>query len=197
MAVAEASISLAEEFRSRLALLHVIENYTQLGRKPGPMEESMRRLEELVPASSALQYAPEFLLEFGSAPERILKVALEHETDMIVLGARSSAEVGTTHFPWSSAHYVIAQSRCPVLTIPKRYAVVRKSRLDRDRRPSPQLESLVRGETDCCFHKVHAEFIRERMVCPHILSNPLRPIRTSAGNWSMPPYVARVHSRAD
>ena len=117
MAVAEASISLAEEFRSRLTLLHVIEDYTQLGRKPGPMEESTRRLEELVPAGSALQYPPEFLLEFGSPPERILKVALEHETDMIVLGARSWAEIGTTHFPWSSAHYVIAQSRCPVLTI--------------------------------------------------------------------------------
>ena len=36
---------------------------------------------------------------------------------MIVLGARSSADVGTTHLPWSSAHHVIAQAHCPVLTI--------------------------------------------------------------------------------
>lgn len=116
-AVAEAAITLAEEFRSRFSLLHVIEDYTQLGRKPGPMEEGLRSLQELIPRDSTLQYAPELLLEFGPAPERILKVATDREADMIVLGARSSAEVGTSHFPWSSAHYVIAQAHCPVLTI--------------------------------------------------------------------------------
>jgi nucleotide-binding universal stress UspA family protein len=116
-AVAEAAIALAEEFRSRFTLLHVIEDYTQLGRKPAPMEEGIRRLQELIPRDSTLQYAPDLLLEFGPAPERILKVATDREADMIVLGARSSAEVGTSHFPWSSAHYVIAQAHCPVLTI--------------------------------------------------------------------------------
>jgi hypothetical protein len=34
-----------------------------------------------------------------------------------VLGARASADVGSTHLPWSSAHHVIAQAQCPVLTI--------------------------------------------------------------------------------
>ena len=116
-AVAQSAIALAEEFRSRFTLLHVIEDYTQLGRKPGPMEEGLSRLQEFVPRDSTLQYPPELLLDFGPAPERILKVASEREADMIVLGARSSAEVGTSHFPWSSAHYVIAQAHCPVLTI--------------------------------------------------------------------------------
>jgi len=116
-AIAESAIALAEEFHSSFTLLHVIEDYTQLGRKPGPMEEGIRRLQELIPRESTLQYPPELLLEFGPAPERILKVASEREADIIVLGARSSAEVGTSHFPWSSAHYVIAQAHCPVLTI--------------------------------------------------------------------------------
>jgi len=115
--IARAATSLAEEFHSRFTLLHVIEDYTQLGRIPGPMEDGIRRLRDLIPARAALQYSPEFLLEFGPAPERILKVAGEREADMIVLGARSSAEIGTSHFPWSSAHYVIAQAHCPVLTI--------------------------------------------------------------------------------
>lgn len=115
--VAQEAISLAEEFRARLTLLHVIEDYTQLGRQPGPMEDGMRRLQELIPGNSSLQYLPEILLEFGPPPERILKIAAERETDMIVLGARCSADVGTTHLPWSSAHHVIAQAHCPVLTI--------------------------------------------------------------------------------
>jgi nucleotide-binding universal stress UspA family protein len=81
------------------------------------MEDGMRRLQELIPGNSSLQYLPEILLEFGPPPERILKIAAERETDMIVLGARCSADVGTTHLPWSSAHHVIAQAHCPVLTI--------------------------------------------------------------------------------
>jgi len=36
---------------------------------------------------------------------------------MIILGARASAEVGTTHLPWSSANDVISHAHCPVLTI--------------------------------------------------------------------------------
>jgi nucleotide-binding universal stress UspA family protein len=73
-------------------------------------------LRKLIPKTTQLQYAPETLLEFGNAPERILKAAAEREADMIILGARSS-EIGTTHLPWSAAHHVIAQAHCPVLTI--------------------------------------------------------------------------------
>ena len=115
--VANAATSLAEEFGSRLTLLHVIEDYTQIGHQTAPMEEGIRRLQDLIPPGAALQYSPEFLLEFGSAPECILKVVTNREADMIVLGARSSAEIGTSHFPWSSAHHVIAKAHCPVLTI--------------------------------------------------------------------------------
>ncbi len=115
--IAQKAISLAEEFRARLTLLHVIEDYTQLGSRPGPIEDGIRRLHDLIPKDAALQYLPETLLEFGSAPDRILTAASEREADMIVLGARSSVEVGTTHLPWSTAHHVIAQAHCPVLTI--------------------------------------------------------------------------------
>ncbi len=115
--VAQQAVALAEEFRARLTLLHVIEDYTQLGSRPGPMEDSVRRLHELIPRNAALQYLPETVLEFGFAPDCILKAASEREADMIVLGARASAEVGTTHLPWTTAHHVIAHAHCPVLTV--------------------------------------------------------------------------------
>ena len=111
------AVTLAEEFRARMTMIHVIEDYTRLGRDPGPIEDNLNRLKELVPRNSQLQYIPETLIEFGNASERILKAAVERDVDMIVLGARSSADVGGTHFPWSVAHHVIAQSHCPVLTI--------------------------------------------------------------------------------
>ena len=115
--VAQEAIALAEEFRARLTLMHVLEDYTQLGSRPGPIEDCVRRLQELIPRDNTLQYMPEIVVEFGPAPERILKIAAERDSDMIVLGARSSADVGTTHLPWSSAHHVIANAKCPVLTV--------------------------------------------------------------------------------
>ena len=47
--VAGKAVELADEFRARLTLLHVIEDYTQLGSRPGPIEDSFRRLRELIP----------------------------------------------------------------------------------------------------------------------------------------------------
>ena len=108
---------LAEEFHARITLMHVMEDYAHLGTKPEPIETSLQKLRELIPAKADLQYIPETLLEFGNAPARILKAADEREADMIVLGARAYSDVGSTHLPWSAAHHVIAQAHCPVLTI--------------------------------------------------------------------------------
>jgi nucleotide-binding universal stress UspA family protein len=111
------AVSLAEEFRARLTLMHVLEHYTELGSDPGRIEEEIRKLRDLIPANAPLQYAPETVVEFGSASERILKVASELEADMIVLSAHPYQDFGTTHLPWSAAHHVIARAPCPVLTI--------------------------------------------------------------------------------
>jgi nucleotide-binding universal stress UspA family protein len=114
---AQAAVSIAEEFHARLSLLHVMEDYTQLGRRPGPIEDGMRRLRALLPLNSNLKSTPETVLEFGLPSDRILQVAVEREADLIVLGARTATEVGTTHLPWTTAHHVIANAHCPVLTI--------------------------------------------------------------------------------
>jgi nucleotide-binding universal stress UspA family protein len=115
--IAQRATKLAQEFGARLTLMHVIEDYTHLGSRPDPIEQGMGRLQKLIPADVALQYPVATVLEFGLPAERILKVAAEHEADMIVLGARSARDIGSTHLPWSSAHHVIAQAHCPVLTI--------------------------------------------------------------------------------
>jgi nucleotide-binding universal stress UspA family protein len=115
--MAQEAALLAEEFHARLTLMHVMEDYTRLGSKPEPIEACLQKLRELIPTKAELQYIPETLLEFGHAPERILKAAEEREADMIVLGACACSDVGSTHLPWSAAHHVIPQAHCPVLTI--------------------------------------------------------------------------------
>ena len=114
---AQAAVSLAETFRARLTLLHVFEDYTHLGSQPNLIEDGVQRLKDLLPKDVVLPYAPETALEFGPAPERILRVAAQREADLLVLGARPAARAGSTHLPWTTAHQVIAQAHCPVLTI--------------------------------------------------------------------------------
>jgi len=115
--VAEEAALLAQEFHARLTLMHVIENYSRSQIRDEQVEENLGKLRTLIPAHAQLQYTPETLVEFGNAPERILKAAEEREADMLILGARAYREVGSTHLPWSAAHHVIAQAHCPVLTI--------------------------------------------------------------------------------
>jgi len=110
--------ALAEEFRARLTLIHVIENFNQLHNRPGPIEEGLRRLRELIPESAGLCHAPETLLEFGDPPKFILREAADREADLLVLGAHPArARSSATHLPWSTAHQVIANATCPVLTV--------------------------------------------------------------------------------
>jgi nucleotide-binding universal stress UspA family protein len=110
--------SLAKEFRARLTLIHVMQNFTGIGNRPGPIEDGLRRLKELVPEDADLQYAPETLLEFGDPAKCIVQEASDREADLLVLGARPVHEMtGTTHLPWSTAHQVIAHATCPVLTV--------------------------------------------------------------------------------
>ena len=127
LSVVPYAIALAQEFQARLSLIHVIEDYASLGTRPGPIEDGVLRLKELVPRNAGLQYAPESILEFGEPAKCIVTAAEEREADLLVLGARSSDElVGATHLPWSTAHKVIAHAKCPVLTV----------RMEEDSRPA-------------------------------------------------------------
>jgi nucleotide-binding universal stress UspA family protein len=115
LTVAPVAIALAEEFEARLTLMHVIEDHEKLEGRPGPIEDGVQRLQAVVPKEAALAYAPEIVMEFGSASQCIVNTALEREADLIVLGARPASR--TTHLPWSTVHQVVARATCPVLTV--------------------------------------------------------------------------------
>ena len=112
--------SLAQEFQAELTLLHVIQDYANsLYERPGPIESTLRKLEQLVPDAEALRHRPQFLVEYGSPAELILKTARESEADLIVLGAKpvSGRMSVATRFVASVAHKVVAGAACPVLTV--------------------------------------------------------------------------------
>jgi nucleotide-binding universal stress UspA family protein len=112
------AFSLAQEFRTRLTLLHVIEEYGEhLYDRPGPIDAALRKLEDLTPEEADLRFAPEPTVEFGSPADRILQTAAERDADLIVLGVKPGRIDASTHLPWATAHKVVVGSHCPVLTV--------------------------------------------------------------------------------
>ncbi len=114
--VGPVAIALSGAFRARLTMLHVLEDYSDLGSRSDPTEDAMERLQAVLPRDARLAYAPEFVMEFGPAAQRILNAAKERDSDLIVMGARPAD--GATHLPWSTVHKVVAHACCPVLTVP-------------------------------------------------------------------------------
>jgi nucleotide-binding universal stress UspA family protein len=113
--VASLSIALAKNFGAQLTLMHVIEKYTNPQDRPALIETGVERLQAVLPKDTTLAHAPEIVLEVGSAPECIVKVALERDADLIVLGAHPANR--TMHLPWTTVHDVVAHAPCPVLTV--------------------------------------------------------------------------------
>jgi nucleotide-binding universal stress UspA family protein len=120
-AAAAYAVSLAQEFQARLTLLHVIEEAksNELVRPADVMASSMRLLRDLVPAEAELWCVPEYVIEYGGAAEKILDVATRCKADLIVLGARRPSGVpgAASHLPIATAHKVVSDATCPVLTI--------------------------------------------------------------------------------
>jgi nucleotide-binding universal stress UspA family protein len=115
------ALSLAQEFQAHLTLLHVIGD-PKAGEFVHPEDlvtSSLRLLRNVVSPEAPLWCEPRFVVETGSAAEKILQVAGKQKADLIVLGVhRPSGFPGAaTHLPLATAHKVVSHATCPVLTV--------------------------------------------------------------------------------
>jgi nucleotide-binding universal stress UspA family protein len=113
--------SLAQECQAYLTLLHVIKE-PKAGDlvQPGEvMASSEQLLRNLMPPDAELWCVPQYLVERGKAAEKILEVAARKKCDLIVLGVRqpSGFPGAATHLPIATAHKVVSQAPCPVLSV--------------------------------------------------------------------------------
>lgn len=113
------ALSLAEENRSDLFFMHVVEEGDDLSseRRLEATQSVSRELRELVPPSVFSRVDPQLIVEFGSPAEIILKTAERLGADMIVLGGREHSRL---FGPASSdtAYKVVCGAICPVFTVP-------------------------------------------------------------------------------
>jgi len=115
------AVSFAQEHEARLTILHVIgeAEVGELVHAENYFESTLRRLRELVPPEAKSWCEPSTRVEKGPAAEKILEVAIALGADLIVLGVRGAAvNMGaTTHLSRSTAHRIVTQAECPVLTV--------------------------------------------------------------------------------
>jgi nucleotide-binding universal stress UspA family protein len=115
------AVSLAQEFQSRLILLHMIpeQKAGDLVSAADVTTSAEKLLRKLVPPEAEAWCKPEYFVERGDPAEKILEIAKLRETDLIVLGVRPEEGVpgAATHLPIATAHKVVSHATCPVLTV--------------------------------------------------------------------------------
>jgi nucleotide-binding universal stress UspA family protein len=111
------ALSFAQDSGARLLLCYV-QNVTR--DKPQAnqvIDEAFKKaLKRLVPETSYDWCNPEFVVEHGEAANAILALAERVNADLIVLGARK-ASFWLTHFERGVTSNLLAQARCPVMTV--------------------------------------------------------------------------------
>lgn len=110
------AVLLAEDLHASLSVLHVV---TEAGdtRTEAISRERENRLRSLIPRDVNLVSPPDFLIEFGSATEKILSTASTWKADLVVLGLRHVDNGSRNHITWAKAYEIVCRSVCPVITI--------------------------------------------------------------------------------
>lgn len=120
LAAVRYAVSLAQEFKTGLTLLNVMDekDFEPPADPQVILQNRMGRLHKVIPSDAEPWRAPEFVVEFGNASEQILNVAQERNADLIVLGAKPAGHGGAaTHLASATAHTVVSHATCPVLTV--------------------------------------------------------------------------------
>jgi nucleotide-binding universal stress UspA family protein len=115
------AIAFAQRDEAKLVLVHACKNSkrNRLAKRPElSVAEVMHRLGETIPCADSLRHRPETLVEYGKPGARIVEVAKRKEADLIVMGIRTAGSLfAATHLEVGTAHNVVAEAPCPVLTV--------------------------------------------------------------------------------
>ena len=118
-AAAPFAVSLAEENEAQLILLYVASKPETNEQGKHAIADVMQHLDDIVPRDAKRWCHPSPMVRYGDVADSIFEVAAECGADLIVLGARNAASHlgAATHLGRAIAHKVVADARCPVLTV--------------------------------------------------------------------------------
>ena len=111
------ALSLAEEYRARLTLVHVVpEEMVSMPEIERHAEYYCEELRKLTSPEAQQWCRPNFLTEYGSPGTVIIDFARDNDVDLIVLGAKKGSVVAHRSFS-GTAYNVVCNAECPVLTV--------------------------------------------------------------------------------
>ncbi len=110
------ALSLAMEYNAELTLLHVLEDMPPTGDLQERIAETTRRLDGLTPPEAQDWCKVIYAVRIGEPYQQILQVAIETETDLVIMGVRGRNAVDLALFG-SATHRVIQLGTSPVLAV--------------------------------------------------------------------------------
>jgi nucleotide-binding universal stress UspA family protein len=114
---AEMAVSIASQYDAHLTFIHVVEHASKDFRNFS-LQVLEKRTRDAIPAEAELLHQPQTLVEIGNVAARILRVTSDLAADLIVMGVRGTGAFAQTASRFgSTAHRVISEARCPVLTV--------------------------------------------------------------------------------
>lgn len=114
------AVALARENQAKLLILHALAEAPEAS--PAELEdfaESCRkRLRKRLSPKLEQLCELELVVVFAPPADAILRIARERQARLIVMGVkRSSLGVATGHLFWATAHRVVCEAPCPVMTV--------------------------------------------------------------------------------
>jgi nucleotide-binding universal stress UspA family protein len=108
--------SLANEYQSRLTILHVLPPETAGNPEAKALAEPLRgQMKRALANQISPRCGADFVIDCGDPAETILAHARLIDADLIGLGVRGSTDIAR-HFRETVAYRILAEAECPVLT---------------------------------------------------------------------------------
>ena len=110
---------LAQQHQASLTFLHVVASavpdmdFDATAYVERELDEAREELRQFVPAGSNA----DVVVEVGIPGEIIVRVARAQNASLIVMGLHSQSVFAATHLPWTTAHRVVCDAHCPVMTV--------------------------------------------------------------------------------
>jgi nucleotide-binding universal stress UspA family protein len=112
----EHAVSLAAEYCAELTLLHVLEDISGLSDIEKDTTEGLERLEKHISPWAHKNVVIKPVVRIGKAYQQIIQLALESQTDLIVMGVRGRHALDLAVFG-STTYRVVQLGPCPVLVV--------------------------------------------------------------------------------
>ena len=110
------AVSLAAEYKAELTLLHVLEDISSSSDIENETAKALELLEKRIPPWARKNGMTKAVVRIGKAYQQIIQLALESQTDLIIMGVRGRHALDLAVFG-STTYRVVQSGPCPVLVV--------------------------------------------------------------------------------